>query len=386
MSSEGGVKKAGERAQGGLLSFFKPQGRREGEEAVRGVAPERGGTLSTSDNSRLVSLETNTVILLEEVDILFDSDRRFWDGVYELTETTKRPIILTCNDSRYDLSCDHIKIVFEKPSLVELGMHMQLLCLSHDYHMTSKAAVQLAGCLHADIRRVFLSLQFWITPSTSTHHTPTSTPHTPHPSLNHIAALPALSYCTDASETSPSLLPPSLPLPWRPSRNGPLRPSTLTHRDMDMASYHAEQCSYVDIVTMERKSHDCHMMSVNDVVRPWWVCPEEPNSVIDELPVRECRWREEEVTCDLCDEVERRVGGMVRCEPINNWAKFTRHVGSVRQCLKSCAELFSLHGNRVGVVTDGLPLLRTICSSECHRKMDSTKRRYRSHLDHVTIT
>jgi hypothetical protein len=188
MSSEGGVKKAGERAQGGLLSFFKPQGRREGEEAVRGVAPERGGTLSTSDNSRLVSLETNTVILLEEVDILFDSDRRFWDGVYELTETTKRPIILTCNDSRYDLSCDHIKIVFEKPSLVELGMHMQLLCLSHDYHMTSKAAVQLAGCLHADIRRVFLSLQFWITPSTSTHHTPTSTPHTPHPSLNHIAA------------------------------------------------------------------------------------------------------------------------------------------------------------------------------------------------------
>ena len=77
MSSEGGVKKAGERAQGGLLSFFKPQGRREGEEAVRGVAPERGGTLSTSDNSRLVSLETNTVILLEEVSCIPSSSIDF---------------------------------------------------------------------------------------------------------------------------------------------------------------------------------------------------------------------------------------------------------------------------------------------------------------------
>ena len=68
MGSERGVNVAGEgkRSRGGLLSFFKPQGgRREGKAAARAMPPEREP--STSDNSRAVSLETNTVILLEEV-------------------------------------------------------------------------------------------------------------------------------------------------------------------------------------------------------------------------------------------------------------------------------------------------------------------------------
>ena len=67
-------------------------------------------------------------------------------------------------------------------------MHMQLLCLSHDYHMTSEMAVQLADSLHADIRRVFLSLQFLTTivPTSTTH---TLTPPTPHSSLSHIPVI-----------------------------------------------------------------------------------------------------------------------------------------------------------------------------------------------------
>lgn len=32
-----------------------------------------------------------------QVDVLFDNDKGFWSGVYELIETTRRPIILTCN-------------------------------------------------------------------------------------------------------------------------------------------------------------------------------------------------------------------------------------------------------------------------------------------------
>ena len=41
-------------------------------------------------------------------------------------------------------------------------MHIQLLCLSCDYHMTSDMAVRLADSLHVDIRRIFLFLQFWL--------------------------------------------------------------------------------------------------------------------------------------------------------------------------------------------------------------------------------
>ena len=141
--------------EGGLLSFFKVQasgkkrkgGSEEGEGGGRGGKAERrrrkrrrrSANGSEEDSAHhgaqggsLVSLATATVILLEEVgagvhmqcmstitpslslsspppsplppppllpqvDVLFDNDKGFWSGVYELIETTRRPIILTCN-------------------------------------------------------------------------------------------------------------------------------------------------------------------------------------------------------------------------------------------------------------------------------------------------
>lgn len=106
-----GRKKA--RGRDGLLSFFRPgqTNGREGEREVAAVKPSQG---SSHGNGRPVALEAYTVILLEEVikgvplpspsypthtqvDVLFDSDRGFWSGVYELIATTRRPLILTCN-------------------------------------------------------------------------------------------------------------------------------------------------------------------------------------------------------------------------------------------------------------------------------------------------
>lgn len=94
---------------------------------------------------------------------------------------------------------------------------------------------------------------------------------------------------------------------------------------MDAAAHSTEQFSYVDTIALERRSCDHHMMSVDDIIRPWWVCPED-DGMLDELPMRECVWGEEMMKSALCEEVERGVSGVMRSDPYNVmlWTELSR--------------------------------------------------------------
>lgn len=53
--------------------------------------------LNASDEIKIASQDLNTILLFEEVDILFEDDTGFLKALKTLMNTTKRPIILTCN-------------------------------------------------------------------------------------------------------------------------------------------------------------------------------------------------------------------------------------------------------------------------------------------------
>jgi hypothetical protein len=68
--------------------------------------PSRGGLTILDSLRELVTLEpgqegngsvAQSIILLEEVDVLFGEDVNFWPAAIKLINKSHRPVVLTCN-------------------------------------------------------------------------------------------------------------------------------------------------------------------------------------------------------------------------------------------------------------------------------------------------
>ncbi|CAI5675178.1 unnamed protein product [Oreochromis niloticus] len=104
-----------------------------------------------------------SLILFEEVDVIFDEDSGFLAAIKTFMTTTKRPVVLTTSDPAFSSMFDGTfeEIHFKAPSLLNVSSYLQLLCLAEDMR-TDPADIQsllrLNGC---DIRQSLLQLQFW---------------------------------------------------------------------------------------------------------------------------------------------------------------------------------------------------------------------------------
>ncbi|KAK3090730.1 hypothetical protein FSP39_014136 [Pinctada imbricata] len=83
------------------------------------------------DSGKSLSLSSTSLILFDEVDIVFEQDKAFWAAVQSFMSTTKIPIILTSNDSKlhtkFEGRFEHY--AFKIPSMVTSTIYLQLVCL-----------------------------------------------------------------------------------------------------------------------------------------------------------------------------------------------------------------------------------------------------------------
>ncbi|MCO5594772.1 hypothetical protein L7F22_048805 [Adiantum nelumboides] len=104
-----------------------------------------------------------TVLLFEDVDMVFEDDRGFIAAVAQLAATAKRPIILTSNDKQlclpHRLGADLLE--FKKPSTKELVVLTYLICIAEGIPCMPEVLVRMVRLCRHDLRLVLNYLQFW---------------------------------------------------------------------------------------------------------------------------------------------------------------------------------------------------------------------------------
>ncbi|KAJ5148090.1 FMN-binding split barrel-like protein [Penicillium atrosanguineum] len=146
--------------QNKLMGFFKGQPSKSTKPDKKSTQPS-----PTPDNEAKRNREQKqSLILLEEVDLLFDEDKQFWTGVLTLISQSKRPIVITCNNESLvptqDMSL-HAILRFQRPQR-DLAIDYLLLVAANEGHVLKREAVsKLYDASGMDIRKSLMDLNFW---------------------------------------------------------------------------------------------------------------------------------------------------------------------------------------------------------------------------------
>ena len=148
--------------QGTMTSFFKSVGAPKKSPSRRKSKVQKLSPKKDAPPKR--QSQKQSLILLEEVDVLFDEDKTFWATTLELLLQSKRPVIMTCSDESLLPLEDMVlyAILRFTPAPEQLATDYLLLVACNEGHILSRDAVcNLYKSKRLDLRASMTELNFF---------------------------------------------------------------------------------------------------------------------------------------------------------------------------------------------------------------------------------
>ncbi|KAJ4996656.1 ATPase family AAA domain-containing protein 5 [Colletotrichum sp. SAR 10_66] len=154
--------------QNTMMSFFKPKAATKLESKPQAEPKPEQKTEQPAEAPKTTKAKTQnqkqSLILLEEVDVLYEEDKQFWATIMNLIVQSKRPFVMTCNDE--NLVPFHNFVLYGifrfTPPPEDLAVDVLLLIAANEGHALKRAAVSaLYEAKGQDLRASLMELNYW---------------------------------------------------------------------------------------------------------------------------------------------------------------------------------------------------------------------------------
>ncbi|KAI1456653.1 P-loop containing nucleoside triphosphate hydrolase protein [Annulohypoxylon moriforme] len=148
--------------QGMMTAFFKPK---TTTPPSASAPAKKAADLSTSKEiKKSPKAQKQSLILLEEVDVLYEEDKQFWATTISMIAQSKRPFVMTCNDEALvPLQSLNLHGIFRFSSPPkDLAVDLLLLIAANEGHALRRRTVEtLYDSRGHDFRASMTELNYW---------------------------------------------------------------------------------------------------------------------------------------------------------------------------------------------------------------------------------